>query len=324
MASWVDDLLSSGPAIHGGPEVAFDSWKDVVERSVLSFHFDCDRPRSFKGAVHRQSLAGVNFVGMESEKHAAYRDRDTMCAADMGYYVMTLQMSGQLRMSQDDRTAVLRPGTFALYDSSRPATLVSSDDYRSVCLRFSKEWLGARHDDPLADVVATPFDTGTGLSSPVWGMALSLYRSLDSLGPSGPLAVRNLMDLVTTMLRTELGQRDVEGAPHREALLQRVREYIDTQLPDPELDPQAIAAAHYISTRYLHSLFESTNHTVAEWIRARRIELCRRDLADPRLRELSVAAIAVRWGFKRPSHFGQVFKRETGTTPAEFRREAAV
>ncbi|MBA8824200.1 transcriptional regulator GlxA family with amidase domain [Saccharopolyspora lacisalsi] len=68
-------------------------------------------------------------------------------------------------------------------------------------------------------------------------------------------------------------------------------------------------------------MFAGTNFTVAAWIRARRVEMCQRDLADPHMANLPVAAIAARWGFKGASHFGQVFRGGAGRTPAEFRRE---
>ncbi|PXY35847.1 helix-turn-helix domain-containing protein [Prauserella flavalba] len=45
-------------------------------------------------------------------------------------------------------------------------------------------------------------------------------------------------------------------------------------------------------------------------------------LADPLLRDVPVAALASRWGFPNASHFGQVCKRETGRTPAEFRQDS--
>jgi len=131
-------------------------------------------------------------------------------------------------------------------------------------------------------------------------------------------ALRNVMDLAGTML-AELGPKLRPGG--RSALLGRISSYIDDHLADPELGPAAIAAAHYISPRRLHQLFEETGYTVASWIRARRIDNCRRDLADARLSHLPVATIGARWGFRGASHFGQVFKRETGLAPAEFRRQ---
>jgi len=45
--------------------------------------------------------------------------------------------------------------------------------------------------------------------------------------------------------------------------------------------PGTVAAAHYISVRYLYRLFDAQGTTVAAWIRPRRLERCRVDLADP-------------------------------------------
>lgn len=305
------------PAGEQGAD-AFGSWQDAVRRDVLAFRFECPRPGAFAGAVHTRSVAGVSFIDMACERHAAYRDRSTISRAEPAYYVLTLQMSGEVRVAQDDRLAVLRPGRFTIYDSARPATITSSDGYRAMCLRVPKELLTGTRAEALAERTATPFDGDTGFPSAVWEMVLSLNRNLDSLGSSGALAVRSVTDLVSVMLRTELGTDRTEPV----AALDRISAYIDDHLGDPGLGPTAVARAHFISPRRLHGLFAASDSTVAAEIRSRRIARCRRDLADPRLAHLPAAAIAARWGFPGPSHFGQVFKRETGRTPAEFRRAA--
>ncbi|WP_116112019.1 helix-turn-helix domain-containing protein [Amycolatopsis ruanii] len=306
------DVVAVAPAASG-PKVEFGSWTHAVQRSVLRFRFDCERPRAFAGIVSNRPLADVNFVDMESGRHAAYRDAATISPDEPDFYVMTLQLSGKLWLAQDGRVTVLEPGHFALYDSARPATIVSSDDYRSTCIRFPKRYLPA----PPPGITATAFECEPGLPSTVWGMLLSLNRNVASLGPHGPRAVRTVMDLVTVMLH---GTRTLPG--RREVLLAHVREWIEEHLGDPDLGPAAVAAAHYISPRHLHNLFAGTGSTVSSWIRARRVEGCRRDLADPRLATVPVAAIAARWGFRGASHFGQVFKRATGRTPVEFRAES--
>ncbi|SFJ38373.1 AraC-type DNA-binding protein [Amycolatopsis sacchari] len=316
MTSLTEQIPAADLVGRGGTKVAFGSWTDAVRRSVLSFRFDCDRPRAFAGTIRNRSLGGVNFVDMACERHAAYRDRTTISPAEPGFYVMTLQLAGELRLAQQDRVAVLKPGLFALYDSAEPAALTASDGYRSTCIRFPKAWLGPHQP---TGITATAFECEPGLPAAVWGMLISLNRNLEGLGAHGPAAVRTVMDLVTTMLRTELGRREPE---RRDVLLAEIGAYIERHLGDPELDPTRIAAAHFVSPRQLHVLFERTGTTVAAAIRERRLERCRRDLADPALAEVPVAAIAARWGFRGASHFGQVFKRETGRTPAQYRRAA--
>jgi AraC-like DNA-binding protein len=83
-----------------------------------------------------------------------------------------------------------------------------------------------------------------------------------------------------------------------------------------------IAAAHYISLRALYTLFETQQTSVAGWIRERRLERCRRDLADPALRERSVSAIAARRGLTDPAHFSRAFRAAYGLPPTEYRRAA--
>jgi AraC-like DNA-binding protein len=55
-----------------------------------------------------------------------------------------------------------------------------------------------------------------------------------------------------------------------------------------------------VSVRQLYKLFETQECTVAEWIRHRRMERCRRDLSDPALLHRPVGAIAAQWGLPTP------------------------
>lgn len=301
--------------------ITFTSWADAVRRSVLRFEFDCDRPDRFAGTVRYRSLHGVSFIDMTSERHEAYRDHSTIREGDTRFCVMTLQLAGEVRIAQDDRVAVLKPGLFALYDSGKPATLTVGDGYRSTCIRFPKTAITTRQDDPLAEITARPFACAPGLTDTVWSTVRSVSRNLESLGVHGPTIVNSLMTLVGTMLRGELGNR-VPERPRQETLLGRILDYIDANLAEADLDPGRIAAAHFISPRALHTLFERTGTTVAGYVRERRVERCRLDLADPALADVPAATIGARWGFASASHFGQVFKRETGHTPAGFRKKA--
>lgn len=101
----------------------------------------------------------------------------------------------------------------------------------------------------------------------------------------------------------------------------RIHAFVRENPGDARLTPAAIAAAHHISLRYLHKLFHQDGHTVAGWVRERRLEQCRRDLADPRLAAQSITAIAARWGFTSPTHFSQAFRSAYGHSPSQFRRQ---
>jgi AraC-like DNA-binding protein len=79
-------------------------------------------------------------------------------------------------------------------------------------------------------------------------------------------------------------------------------------LHDPDLGPAVLAAAHHISTSYLHRLFRADGDlTVAAWIRGRRLERARHGLADPALRALPISRIAARCGFADHVAFTRAF-----------------
>ena len=110
------------------------------------------------------------------------------------------------------------------------------------------------------------------------------------------------------------------GAAALAVPLLRIHAFIEQHLGDADLTPGLVAAAHYISVRYLYRLFDTQGTTVASWIRQRRLERCRRDLADPALDALPVSAIAARWGLPDAAHFSRLFRRTYGQPPAEYRR----
>ena len=90
----------------------------------------------------------------------------------------------------------------------------------------------------------------------------------------------------------------IEGFPPRQML--RIQSYIDANLQDSGARPRVVAGAHYMSLRSLHGIFADSGHTVAEWIRTRRLEHCRRDLADAFQRQVPVGASARAGAFPTP------------------------
>ncbi|RCG15223.1 helix-turn-helix domain-containing protein [Streptomyces diacarni] len=113
-----------------------------------------------------------------------------------------------------------------------------------------------------------------------------------------------------------------EAAAYRRALFVQIQSFVWQHLGDPGLCPDAIAAAHHISTRSLHRLFQSRGCTVSAWVRRQRLGRARRDLADPRLAGRTIQSIAATWGFPRPADFTRAFRAAYGVPPQDFRAGA--
>jgi AraC-like DNA-binding protein len=115
---------------------------------------------------------------------------------------------------------------------------------------------------------------------------------------------------------------DVSPSASKSALTQRVLQFIEHHLGDPELTCGAIAARHRISERYLRMLFDDSGESPSDLIWRRRLERARQDLANPAKSDLPITTICFTWGFKDAAHFSRAFKARFGCTPGEARSRA--
>jgi AraC family transcriptional regulator len=80
-----------------------------------------------------------------------------------------------------------------------------------------------------------------------------------------------------------------------------------------------LAAEVALSKFHFHRLFkQTTGISPAKFQLNARMSEARRLLRESKL---SVVAIAADLGYSSPSHFAQVFRRETRMTPSEYRRQ---
>jgi AraC-like DNA-binding protein len=99
-----------------------------------------------------------------------------------------------------------------------------------------------------------------------------------------------------------------------------MQRFVMDHLHDPELGPERIARAHYVSTRYVHKLFSASGTGVSAWIRERRFEGAVGELR--RSPESTIATVATRWGYRHPASFSRAFREVHGCAPREARHLA--
>jgi AraC-like DNA-binding protein len=139
--------------------------------------------------------------------------------------------------------------------------------------------------------------------------------------PDAPNTIECVLDLIRALFSGPLQADESTRMRTRAEILLNVQSFIEANLGDPELAPEQIARATFISTRYLHKLFEAEGTSVCRWIRESRLERCRRDLLDPALAGETILAISSRWGLPGPEHFSRLFRSAYGCSPSELRRE---
>jgi AraC-like DNA-binding protein len=208
------------------------------------------------------------------------------------------------------------------YDSSRPYLISSESPFELFICSVPKATLG-RQGERICKGTALPLPASAGASRILRSFLCGIGRELED-GNVGEGSV-DLGDCLLTMIRgiyqgpTARGRNPRPPAP---VLLSEVKGFIVANLTDAALRPEVIARAHFISTRYLHKLFESESATVSQWIREQRLERCRRDLEDWTLRAHTVSEIGSRWGLRDASHFSHAFRARYGCSPQQARESA--
>lgn len=301
----------------------FESWRNIVSQSFVPLHVTSDHVDNFSARIRSRALGDVFISEIGANSHQVERTPALIARGDKKYFKLSLQLSGVGLLMQDNREAVLQAGDLAIYDTDRPYTLAFHKDFRSLVVMFPQSMIDLPRE-VIGQLTATRIAGDEGLARMVGPFLRHLTQNMDRLsGHSGLRMMHNTLDLVTTVLHSQLDVREQDRGPSRRAsVLQEIRVYIDENLADPSLNPNGIAAANFISTRHLHGLFQGQGATVSTWIRTRRLEHCRRDLTDPLLASAPVSVVAGRWGFVDASHFSRLFRSTFGEAPSDYRARA--
>lgn len=282
------------------------------------------RPDRFAARVRAVRLGGIEVSELTASSAAVARTPSLIRADDPDVYALITPVRGHAVLTQAGREAELVPGRVVLRSSGRPFELhVGEGPVRLLRAQVPRPLLTRRRRE-LDRLLAAPVPGDSGMGR----LFTRFLRDLADGDPGGegyrqqdlPRLANLTLDLFDALLGHVL-DRDHRPTPGQPALLAQVTAHIQERLGDPDLSPDTIAAAHHISTSYLHRLFASRDLTVGATIRALRLERARRDLADPRLAGVPIHRIAARWGFRDHATFTRAFRQRYGTAPRALRPE---
>jgi AraC-like DNA-binding protein len=299
-----------------------EAWRRIVCDTLGPLDFRADPDAPLRGEIAAGHLGPVSVGRVQtSTPHSVSRTAGLIRRDSPELYRLALAVAGRPLLLQDGRAAQLSRGEFTIYDFSRPYELAYQSAVQLAVFSFPRETL-ALPADVLAELTAVPISAREGTGALAAPLLRRVALDLETYTPASAARLSAVVvNLVTAAIAERGDQTASLSAESRErTLLLGVHAFIEQHLGDADLDPDTVAAAHYISVRYLYRLFEAQSTTVAAWIRHRRLERCRTDLADPACGILPVSAVAARWGLSDAAHFSRLFRRTYGMPPAEYRR----
>jgi AraC-like DNA-binding protein len=275
----------------------------------------------FAGRLRRIILDQVaaNVVEIEASQHVISRTAEHLKFPPSPYYLVHFQLRGSSVFRQLGLASALRAGDFVVTSGSDPYSWEFRDDFSTFSMRFPQSFVNLP-ETALRPVLGRPVPALSRFGSRLSPFVAAVTTEDGLLwGPLGARVARNLIDLIATALCEAVADAPL---PRSVLSFMKITENISRRLSEPGLDTAAVARAHHLSARHLQAVFAEQGTTVTSWIRERRLAGCRRDLADPALRDLPIGDIAARWGYRDQAYFSRLFRRSFGETPREWRARA--
>lgn len=305
-------------SVHPHDRLAF--WVEAVCDTFV--RLDCASPRgpAFFGEIRSDSAGPVQVSTVTSSAQFVTRSPRQIARTTEDDILLSLQLAGRGRVSQDGREAELDIGDFALYDSTRPYRLSFDGSFQQLVLQMPRTALLSRLG-AAEQITAIRVDGARGVAGIVSPMLRSLPGRLAALpAPAQEPMGESLLDLLATTLLSSEAMADRATPSSAAMTLARVKLWIETHLTAEGLTAEAVASACGLSVRHLNRLFAREETSLMRYVWARRLARCRRQLLDPAMRHRSVGAIAFAAGFNDLAHFSRAFRARYGSAPREARR----
>ncbi|MDN3522927.1 transcriptional regulator FeaR [Halomonas ramblicola] len=297
---------------RGPQEECFESWLGGVNDICGPFAARA-LGRQFDGSIQRIESSLELATVSASHVHAYRTDRE-LSGCDGKPYFYVFQAQGCADMEQGENRAAMSPGDIVLIDSTRPCNFYYDGLSSQMSVIVPRELV-----DPHLRVPRTACGTKVPAGSIVASMANRLLQEAIKHQDLSHGEGEAILESIVTLMRPMLTGRYSENDQH-DRVLDRAMIYIDRHIGDSSLSSEQIAKEVGTSPRTLYRAFAGHGHTVAQYIRDRRLELF-----ASRIRQSSgkvrLAIIGSELGFSDPSHLSTAFKAKFGMPPREYLRQ---
>jgi len=308
--TWATDQFEMGDQ--------YDAWTSVLNDTYGRWEVGKPDNSVFFATVKSYDNTIVKIIDCICDPCDAIRNRASVIADDRETLTIQLVLQGHEYIDFDNEKITLKPGDMLIWDSTKPMSFWVQERLHKLSVvlplqRFRswlpRTWFSIQHH------IDGQSNSGRLLADHIKSLSTSVFNG----GCKDDYA---LIDATIGLLLNALKVENAVGPkPLRITQLYHTKQYMMANIQDPSLSPAMIAKAGRMSPRYLHWLFEPTDETVNQYIFKQRLDLCARDLLNPRMQNRKLSDIALFWGFSDATHFSKRFKQQYGVSPRSFRKE---
>jgi AraC-like DNA-binding protein len=294
-----------------------DYWEERCAERVVGLHCTSMSESGLEARFEYCDFGSIKMIDITGNQHVIERSPSLLRRFEKDSVFLTFLRKGSAFVNRAQSCTVLGEGDVVIYDTNKPYMHGFPAQMRHVIYEipgadFRERFPGWELNEAVRfDALLNP----TKILSRTLREIVETDLTLIETPVQRQLHEERLWNLLQTAHAFVNGK--ARSAYHT-AVRERVRQYIEAHLHDPELCPAGISREMGMSLRQLNRLFEGDANTLASLIQIRRLQRCHTDLARPDHYRKSVSEIAFNWGFRNLSHFSRRFRAEFGVSPSAF------
>ena len=288
-----------------------DEWAAAIASEIVPLGVVAT-PQGFSASVERHDLGNsVRVTRVRSMPNVIQRSSSHISSADDGFAILHVNLQGRIIVQQHDRSCSLSGLGATLYTTDKPSRFAMSTAQDCLLLQLPRQVLPvttAQFDQALI----RPIVPDRVLFRLLLSTLAEAHASPQGEPPEQETLARVAVDLLAGILRSA-GQNAVESLS---PLLSALRERIERDYTDPDLNVSNLARSLNVSQRVVYRAFAEVGQRPASLIRIKRLERAKMLLRDS---DATVRRIGELSGFADFSSFARAFRREMGLSPTEWR-----
>ncbi|HET8704312.1 helix-turn-helix domain-containing protein [Castellaniella sp.] len=297
------------------------AWADTISEHFVPLEVEPRGNGPFRNLAANETFGCLQVAELMTSAQRVRRTRVLANRSESAQYKFSVQISGRTMIAQDGRSALLDPGDWGIYDTSRPYEVFEEPDAHFLVLQVPAHVLSI-WEPCIQSQLARRFGSGSGSAR----VAMDALRALVSQGPAlEPELAFEVSSTVMRLFALSLGEHADGGGVSsleevRQGQLRVILRHVHEHLHDVSMNADTLAQRFRMSRRYLYKLFAARGLTPADYILGARLERCRELLADPACAR-QIGELAYAHGFTDTSVFSHAFRRRFGLSPSEWRAQ---